>query len=230
MSHGIASRGMCVFCHQAFAGAGIVRHLKACKARQAAIATQAGSGAAKTKLFHLSIKGTYDPIFWLNLEVPASATLYDLDQFLRDTWLECCGHLSMFKIMGSRYQSTLFEDGWWGDEDRDMNVKLGKVLAPGLEFSHEYDFGTTTYLTLRVVEERTGVAQAGKLVQVLARNELPDFRCEECDQTASAICTWCDYVLLCDKCIESHACGDEGLLPVVNSPRMGMCGYTGDAW
>jgi hypothetical protein len=136
----------------------------------------------------------------------------------------------MFKIAGKRYQVTLFEDDWWGDEDQDMSVELGKVLAPGIEFSHEYDFGTTTYLTLRIVGERVGVAPASKPVQVLARNELPDFRCRECGQTASVICSWCNYVLLCDKCIESHECGDEGLLPVVNSPRMGMCGYVGDAW
>ena len=45
--------------------------------------------------------------------------------------------------------------------------------------------------------------------------------------------------LLCKKCAEKHEHGkgeepvDEGtFLPVVNSPRMGMCGYTGDdrAW
>jgi hypothetical protein len=28
---------------------------------------------------------------------------------------------------------------------------------------------------------------------------------------------------------EEHECGEEALLPVVNSPRMGMCGYTGAA-
>ncbi len=32
---------------------------------------------------------------------------------------------------------------------------------------------------------------------------------------------------LCDSCAEDHKCGEDMLLPVVNSPRTGVCGYTG---
>lgn len=32
---------------------------------------------------------------------------------------------------------------------------------------------------------------------------------------------------LCDTCAESYECGEEMLLPVVNSPRVGMCAYDG---
>jgi hypothetical protein len=32
----------------------------------------------------------------------------------------------------------------------------------------------------------------------------------------------------CDKCLTKHECGDEMSLPVVNSPRMGVCGYCGE--
>jgi hypothetical protein len=31
-------------------------------------------------------------IYWMHLEVAAGTTLTILDRFLRDTWLECCGH------------------------------------------------------------------------------------------------------------------------------------------
>ena len=34
-----------------------------------------------------------------------------------------------------------------------------------------------------------------------------------------------DFV--CDQCLESHECGEEMVLDVVNSPRMGVCGYVG---
>ncbi|MGD9101357.1 MAG: hypothetical protein PVF45_12830, partial [Anaerolineae bacterium] len=94
----------------------------------------------------------------------------------------------------------------------------------------EYDFGTTTYLDLRVVAERQGAASAGQPVQIMARNNPPDYRCKDCGEPATLICVYCDYPLLCDKCAETHECGEDGFLPVVNSPRMGMCGYTGDAW
>ena len=32
---------------------------------------------------------------------------------------------------------------------------------------------------------------------------------------------------VCDECAPKHKCGEDMLLPVVNSPRVGMCGYTG---
>jgi hypothetical protein len=205
------------------------RHLKACPARQEAIGAEEARGAPRTHLFHLAVKGSYNPEYWLHLELPAQATLSDLDGFLRDIWLECCGHLSMFRIKDATFMSTVFDD-WWSDGEQDMSFKLGEVLVPGVEFSHEYDFGTTTYLTLRVVSERQGVAGQDKPIRILARNEPPDLRCETCDQPATYVCVFCDYTLLCDACIETHECGEEGLLPVVNSPRVGMCGYTGEAW
>jgi len=32
------------------------------------------------------------------MQVKDNAALSDLDSFLRDIWLECCGHLSAFEI------------------------------------------------------------------------------------------------------------------------------------
>lgn len=228
MSKRPISRGTCTLCKNTYARSGMSRHLKACKARKAAIAAEDAKGAPKTRLFHLAVRGTYASDYWLHLEVPANATLYDLDGFLRGIWLECCEHLSMFKIMGRRFMVRVFDDLW--DDDPDMGFELARVLAPGLEFFHEYDFGSTTHLTLRVVSEREGVVSEDGGVQILARNEPPDLKCEMCDESATVICVYCDYTLLCDECVETHACGEEGLLPVVNSPRMGVCGYTGDAW
>jgi len=223
MGERVISRGTCVFCKNSYAKSGMSRHLKACKARQEAIDAQKSGKARQTKLFHLQIQGTYNPWYWLHLEIPTSATLRDLDQFLRDIWLECCGHLSMFRIGEQNYIVEMFDD-WWNDEDKDMNVELARVLTPGLEFAHEYDFGSTTYLTLKVVAEREGVADKRKPIQVLARNDPPDYRCEICDEPATWINVFEDYALLCDAHAEEY---DEGLLPVVNSPRTGVCGYTG---
>jgi hypothetical protein len=30
-----------------------------------------------------------------------------------------------------------------------------------------------------------------------------------------------------DVCVKDHECGEEMLLPMANSPRAGVCGYTG---
>ena len=40
-------------------------------------------------------------------------------------------------------------------------------------------------------------------------------------------CIYEDKGCLCDACAKSHECGEEMLLPLVNSPRAGVCGYTG---
>jgi len=34
------------------------------------------------------------PLFWIYIEINGSSELKDLDEFLRATWLKCCGHMS----------------------------------------------------------------------------------------------------------------------------------------
>jgi hypothetical protein len=36
--------------------------------------------------------------YWLDVEAETAAALSKLDAFLRRTWLECCGHLSVFSV------------------------------------------------------------------------------------------------------------------------------------
>lgn len=164
---------------------------------------------------------------WMHIEIPSNATLADLDEFLRRTWLECCGHLSSFEIAGETFFSEKMEPG-----DRSMNMALGKVIGPGMKFEHTYDFGTSTELSLKVISARQGLAQ-GKAVVIMARNDPPDIECESCGKPAVAVCCQCideGTGFVCEDCAEKHKCGEDMLLPVVNSPRMGMCGYTGDAY
>ncbi len=220
------SRGTCKFCGKDYARTGMTRHLKACKARKAAIAAEPGP---KTALFHLIAQGTYNPQYWLHLEAPADIDLYGLDRFLRNIWVECCGHLSLFRIQDQNYVSLNLKD-WWNPDDKEMDVELGQVLRPGIEFDYEYDFGSTTHLSLRVADERQGTPKADEPIRLMARNHPPDYRCQECGQPATLINVFEDYALLCDACVEAGEYPEDGFLPVVNSPRMGVCGYTGDAW
>jgi len=230
------SQGKCNLCGETFAKAGMTRHITACRKSHALKKLDGRGKARKTNLFHLMVEGTYAPVFWLHLAVPAGATLRDLDQFLRDIWLECCGHLSAFTVEGVQYEmNTGGVDAMWPmifggrSAPRSMNVPLGEVLRPRLKFQHEYDFGTTTTLTLKVASEYEGEAK-GKSVQILARNDLPPIVCEKCGKPATQVCGQCIYDGeggVCDKHAPKHKCGEDMLLPVVNSPRMGMCGYTG---
>jgi len=149
-----------------------------------------------------------------------------------ETWLECCGHLSVFEIAGVRYAVDAGMDDDWGMGDRNersMRVRLEKVLSPGQAGTYEYDYGTTTELRLRVISEDEAETK-GKAIQVLARNTPPMILCEICGKVATNVCSQCIFEekgWLCDDCARDHECGEEMLLPVVNSPRVGMCAYAG---
>lgn len=104
------------------------------------------------------------------------------------------------------------------------------VLEKGMTFGYEYDFGSTTELKITVVDYRIGNYKKDKLT-ILSRNNPPILICDECGKKAAVfICTECVWEgggLLCEDCAETHECGEEMLLDVCNSPRMGVCGYTG---
>src|SRR5207249_4497386 len=128
----ISSKGKCNFCQAEFSKAGMTKHLETCKARAASLATAATSSPKsrkmKTKLFHILVEGYRLPEYWMHLEIPGNATLADLDNFLRRTWLECCGHLSAFSIGNVSYSSgaEMISGSFWDSGDKNMSVKLDK--------------------------------------------------------------------------------------------------------
>ncbi|MEN8262185.1 MAG: hypothetical protein ABFR82_01845 [Nitrospirota bacterium] len=221
------SKGACLLCNSMFGKAGMTKHLQSCIQKN--VISEKASGERKPeqdkKFFHILVEGYNYPEYWIHLKALTNAKLKDLDHFLRDIWLECCGHLSAFEIQGTRYTSSPMAEY----NEKGMNKKLGDILGQDIKFFHEYDFGTTTALTLRVVSE--GEAETGsKSFQILARNDPPSITCSNCKNSATHICAECIYSgegWLCDKCAHEHDCGEDMLLPVVNSPRVGMCGYTG---
>jgi len=220
----VKNEGICRFCMKTFAGAGMMRHLKACKIKLEKDALEAAKTKGGSRIYLLKISG-YKP-YWLYIEMNDTATLKQLDSFLRNIWLECCGHLSAFEINGVSYESTPDPD--WSD-GKSMNVRLKNVLDLNGGFGYEYDYGSTTPLVGQVVNIRPGKL-TGERVRILARNNPPLYKCSVCKKPAAAICWECDGKFYCEACLtdeDKHPCGDEVTLPVVNSPRMGECGYDG---
>ena len=117
-------------------------------------------------------------------------------------------------------------------EDRSLDVPLEKVLKVKQKFTYEYDFGSTTELNLRVISEREGVALQGEdddVVFILARNEPPVILCKVCGKPATKVVSGYFNVeanVYCNKCARRSE-DEDMLLPVVNSPRVGVCAYTG---
>ena len=96
---------------------------------------------------------------------------------------------------------------------------------------YEYDFGTSTDLKITFVEYTLRRKQK-KAVRLLARNIAPDYRCGVCGKPAEYIDTEAYYdeenPFYCLDCLKAKGEDEEFALPVVNSPRMGVCGYCGE--
>jgi hypothetical protein len=202
------SIGKCYLCGESVSRASMTRHLNACI--PLGISQKQSPGPS----FQLFVEGRYAKAYWMHVAVTIDTPLSKLDRFLRKTWLECCGHLSGFSIQGERMS---------------MSAPLGRLVDVGMKFSYEYDYGSTTELVLKVVAIREQGTPKGA-VHLLARNEPPAIMCSDCEQPAEQICPQCacdDCGWLCQGCADTHPCGDEMLLPVTNSPRVGVCAYTG---
>jgi len=169
----------------------------------------------------LKIEGAEDRNFWLYVDIPSNKTLRDLDRFLRKIWLECCSHhLSAFR-------------------ERHWEIAKTRALAGtpvGAQLRYQYDFGSTTELSVSVVALTSREKQRG-VVRLLARNTLPTLACSECGQQAELICCECkgsnvESPFFCVGCYEKHEIHEQISLPIVNSPRMGECGFCGecDKW
>jgi hypothetical protein len=202
------------------------KHLDSCRERKMQIPT-----TGRTKFFHIVVDGEDASEYWLHLDAKANSKLEDLDRILREIWLECCGHLSAFTINGELYYCAAYMEGPNAPTDKGMDIRLEEILTPGTRFKHEYGFGTTTTLRLRVASERIG-SWRRKPILLMARNLPPTIKCDVCGAGATKACPSCtlsnwDLSWLCDSCATKHDCGQEWFLPVVNSPRTGVCGYTG---
>ncbi|MDX2231946.1 MAG: hypothetical protein NW220_20090 [Leptolyngbyaceae cyanobacterium bins.349] len=217
------SRGTCAYCGKEMGKGGISKHLQTCPGRQAAIAKAEQGKGTPELLYHLRIQDSYNPGFWLDLEMRGSKSLKDLDFYLRGIWLECCGHLSEFSAGG--FMHTVGK-----------TRKIKEVFPDGEgQLLHVYDFGTSSETIVKCVGVRQGKPTTSKAIALMARNTMPLQGCIECGQPATHLCLECVYEAdaegtLCDAHTEKHPHHNYGdPLPLMNSPRTGMCGYTGPA-
>lgn len=227
MPRGAATKGRCAYCEEEFAGSGMKKHLQTCAQRLAAIAKAEKKSGKPETLHHLRAQSADNKSFWLDLEMRGTATLADLDQYLRAIWLECCGHLSQFSV------------GGWDGAELGKQRKIEDVFRRGVKLTHIYDFGTSSTTQIEAVEKRTGKPTTQKPIALMARNARPEARCLVCKKPAEWLCLECmieedRWGALCEAHVDEHVEEEEhgnygDPIPLVNSPRVGMCGYTGPA-
>ncbi len=239
MPWGKSSNGKCVFCEKSFTKTSLTRHLNS-HLTEKAVANKPG------KSFHLKIETNPrwgSTPYFLHLWVNGNTTMEKIDSLLRQIWLECCGHLSAFRLPRNKRPSinNLFSNTSlanyalrmeYDNGEIPMNKKAKDIFKKDLKLEYQYDFGSTTELLVSVIEE-FGM-EADEPLVLLSRNERPGWMCELCGENqATQLCTVCtEDTLFCTACAEKHAktCSDfadYAATPVVNSPRMGVCAYVG---
>ncbi|WP_010576788.1 hypothetical protein [Leptospira alexanderi] len=207
------TNGTCAYCKEEIPknSRSIKAHISKCDGK---------NKSKKDKTFHhmlLLIEGKYNPEYWLVIKAKADTSLKKIDSFIKNIWVECCGHLSAFEV---------------GSGDIEMEKKIGQVFEEGFKVDYVYDFGSSTELSLSLIDEIEDEDE--KDIKIIFRNKAIDFKCSHCENKATMICPFCIHDgsgFLCKSCIKDHECveeeGEDLLLPLVNSPRAGECGYIG---
>lgn len=221
---------VCGLCGARVKVGGLTRHLASCRK-----AHPAKPGKKAVTTYTLKVCGQYQPKYFLYLEMTDHMTLNDLDVFLRGVWLECCGHLSQFIINGKCYSASPKVDLDLSDfgmpEDEDSHVGLGEILAKDMTFGYEYDFGSSTDLSLKVVGVRQGYDAPLRAPVVLARNDPPEWMCADCGKPAVRVDSLMGYGIgkgnvFCAACARRrNNAGECYFLNIANSPRTGVCAY-----
>ncbi len=231
------TKGFCKYCGKEYTRGGMLRHLATCKNRKERLDGE--TGKSKCGYFQVVICGKYNKDYWLIVEINENATLKEVDQFIRDIWVECCGHLSSFDIGGIQYDVQPCTDSFWGPPTKSMNYKLKDVFTVGEKVGYEYDFGSTTELILSIHSHHVGKRKKEKIV-ILSRNNPPEIICCQCGKNKARWVNPVGYYdgtpFWCVECLEKSDIADGGpdeycetdfFLPICNSPRMGVCGYGG---
>ena len=204
---------ICSLCGSEFTRQGMTRHIKTCLSKCLTVESK----GRPQELLYLHVHDAYNSDYFLHLLLAETATFNHLDAFLREIWLECCGHMSAFTFQ--RY-----------GEEIDMRRKARDIFTSAKKITYQYDFGSTTELMVQAMGRYRGPMK-GK-IQIIARNAQPIIPCDGCNaKSAVVICTacmWDNAGWLCEACAQIHDCNEDMFLPVVNSPRTGVCGYTGE--
>ena len=172
--------GTCLICGRTAASrTAIGTHLKTClESWSAGNQNHQGLRGKNANQVHVSVSVSGSKLYWMELLVHADVTLQEIDTLLRETWLECCDHLSAF-ILGDLWvpdpDDPAPSDPMDDDEDEDeegligLNTQYSTAVPPGRSVKYHYDFGDTSeiILTTKSLHE---VGQNLPRISLLARN------------------------------------------------------------
>ena len=192
--------GTCFNCNEKINKENILNHLKQC------ISTE------NNECFIIAESENYFDDYWIVLVCTSNITLNCIDFFLRTTWVECCGHMSSFN---EKKNKNLYE----------LHKNKKSIL-------YEYDMGTTTTISLKIKANKLQLNNKSDLIiKLVAQNDKPKLKCDKCDKKLATIVLYDNkYCKTCLKYVDEYKQDeiDSLILPLVNSPRTGLCGYDGN--
>lgn len=209
----LQSEGHCFFCNEYFSQKEIGRHL----ATHLKIKEKEDKDKQTNLFHHIVVEAD---VMFLELLVRSSCEMEEIDNFLRAIWLECCGHKSGFHVKRGL--------------EIEMDEIVGTVLTPKTKIYHDYDYGTTTRSFIKSLKVYN--LDFDDDIVLLSRNEPLKIMCSSCNKKVAtvlcSVCVWNEASFFCETCAKKHAktCedfDDYARMDVVNSPRMGQCGYEG---
>ncbi len=212
MEKELMSEGKCMYCNATIVQKEMPKHLAAHLAAE----EKADSGKSVKTFCHIEVEAGG---MFLHLLVKGTGKMEVIDDFLREIWLECCGHMSAFRHKRNEIS---------------MDSLVQDVFLPKIKLEHDYDYGTTTTVTL--IARKQYQLAVKENITLLSRNEPLKLLCAICNKKAAttlcSVCRWNSYAFFCDGCGKKHAAtcpdyDDYARMAVVNSPRMGECGYAG---
>lgn len=105
----------CRVCGETIAKAQIKRHLNKCLSE--------GTARPRETLLPTLRLTISQSIYQLQVAVRVDATLDDLDNFLRDVWMECCGHMSLFMAKPKDARRVIYTAHPEGDEEDEEQLE-----------------------------------------------------------------------------------------------------------
>lgn len=206
----------CLICKKLFTTTNINNHVSTC-VNSLAI-------NKKNLSYLLKVSDEFNLGYFMYVLVPTNSKLLVLDDFLKKMWLECCGHLSKFTINGIEYND--FDYGCVDEDEKceKKDTKLSKIkdFNVGMIFTHEYDFGTTTTLQIKVLD-KLNTKNLG--LKLLVRNSNPKYKCEGCKKYNSTKTCVMTGEMFCEECVPEEETSEEPIFNIINSPRQVDCYY-----
>lgn len=156
-------KGKCYYCGKELTERTIKRHMKNCSEMKKVVEEKMKDTKGLRDQFIISMKDKNAPsVYCIYVSIDADLQLNHLDKFIRDIWVECCGHSSAFTIDGKVYKDN-------SNEKFEMNFYLKDVLEVNKKFKYQYDFESATHLILEVVDI-IEVSKEFSQIEIIARN------------------------------------------------------------